>query len=87
MTARARINVTELRQNLPRYLTQVRRGSVLDVTSRGVVIAQLMPAADDVKVAQAELQRFRAHCRIGDIESPVDVTWNADKRSNEHARR
>ncbi len=87
MAAHARVNVTELRQNLPRYLSRVRRGSVLDVTSRGVVIAQLVPAADEVRLAQADLQRFRANCRIGDIESPLDVSWSADKRSNEHARR
>lgn len=54
-----KVNVTELRQNLPAYLSRVRRGGKISVTSRGQVIAELTPPAtnaDDAAAARARLQ-------------------------------
>jgi prevent-host-death family protein len=53
------INVTELRQRLPEYLTRVRRGETLRITSRGKVIAELTPPApsgDEIAKARALLR-------------------------------
>ena len=54
-----KVNVTELRQNLPAYLARVRRGERIKVTSRGTVIAELAPPApspDEVAAARARLR-------------------------------
>ena len=37
------VNVTELRQNLPDYLAEVRKGKELKVTVHGKVIARIVP--------------------------------------------
>lgn len=53
------VNVTELRQNLPEYLAQVRRGARIRVTSRGNVIAELappVPSPDSVAAARKRLR-------------------------------
>ncbi len=53
------INVTELRQNLPAYLDKVRRGQRIKVTSRGRVIAEIVPAAPSLDEAEAARARLR----------------------------
>lgn len=53
------VNVTELRQNLPAYLDKARRGQRIKVTSRGRVIAEIVPPAagrDDPQAARARLR-------------------------------
>lgn len=42
------VGVRELRQNLSRYLDQVKGGAALDVTEHGRVVARLSPAGDGV---------------------------------------
>jgi prevent-host-death family protein len=39
------VNVTELRQNLPAYLDKARKGQRIRITSRGKVIAEILPPA------------------------------------------
>jgi prevent-host-death family protein len=55
----AKVNVTELRQNLPAYLAKVQRGERLRVTSRGRVIAEIAPAVAAKDEAQAARERLR----------------------------
>ena len=53
------VKVTELRQNLPAYLAKVRKGERVRVTSRGKVVAELVPPApksDEVSAARARLR-------------------------------
>lgn len=53
------VKVTELRQNLPAYLAKVRRGQRIKVTSRGKVIAEIVPPAADKDEADAARARLR----------------------------
>ncbi len=53
------VNVTELRQNLPKYLAKVRKGERVRVTSRGRVIAEIGPPPATAAEAEAALQRMR----------------------------
>jgi prevent-host-death family protein len=55
----SKVNVTELRQNLPAYLEQVRKGERIQVTSRGEVIAEITPPAIPEDVAAAARARLR----------------------------
>ena len=76
---KAEVNVTELRQNLPTYLAEVRKGREIEVTSRGRVIARIVAGGDDRQEARARLLAARKNCVVGDVVSPVDATWEAAK--------
>ena len=69
------VNVTELRQNLPDYLAEVRKGRELMVTVHGKVIARIVPEQDAKKSARQRLIALRAKCRVGDIVSPSGERW------------
>jgi prevent-host-death family protein len=53
------VKVTELRRNLPAYLDKVRRGQRLKVTSRGRVIAEIVPPTADKGETDAARARLR----------------------------
>jgi prevent-host-death family protein len=53
------VNVSELRRNLPAYLDKVRRGQRIKVTSRGKVIAEIVPPTADKDQADAARARLR----------------------------
>lgn len=73
------VNVTELRNHLPRYLSSVQKGNEILITSHGVVIARIVPPADTQKEAKAELLKLRKRCKVGDVISSTDESWEADK--------
>jgi len=68
--AMAGIKITELRRNLPSYVAEVRKGREIEVTSRGKVIARIVPAPDQRAAARGRLLELRKKCRIGDVISP-----------------
>jgi prevent-host-death family protein len=78
----ARVNVSELRQNLPAYLARAARGERIRVTSRGKVIAEITPPAaapDEVRAARA---RLRGSVRRYDrpLEPVIDPgDWDANR--------
>jgi prevent-host-death family protein len=76
------VNVTELRQNLPKYLKQVEEGAAIEITSHGKVIAQLIAPVSERERAEQALAKLRswgANTIIGDIESPSGEVWNAEQ--------
>ena len=73
------VNVTELRQNLPSYLDQVKKGNELQITSHGKVVARIVPERDMQEAARTRLAAWRGKCRIGDVESPIGARWNAER--------
>lgn len=77
----ARIKVTELRQNLPAYLAQVRRGEEVEVTVHGRVIARIVPEQDRAAAARRRLAELRKRgARIlGDVISPSGDVWDAER--------
>ena len=74
-----KVNVTALRQNLPAYLVDVQKGKEIEVTSRGKVIARIVPGSETHDDARARLLAARRRCRIGDILSPTGTAWNAER--------
>lgn len=72
------VKATQLRDNLAEYLARAVAGEELAITSRGRIVARLVPAALNQQAASAQLAVLRAKCRIGDIVSPVDADWNAE---------
>ncbi len=73
------VNVTELRNHLPQYLQQVKKGLELQITSHGRSIARLVPEQNDVAVAKARLLKLKGTMILGDITEPIEtVEWSAD---------
>ena len=73
------VNVTELRNHLPHYLQQVKKGLELQITSHGRSIARLVPERNDVKEAKARLLKLKGTMILGDITESVEtMEWGAD---------
>jgi prevent-host-death family protein len=73
------VNVTELRNHLPKYLSFVSMGNEILVTSHGNVIARILPPADSKSDAITALKKLRKRCRIGDVIAPIDEDWEAEQ--------
>jgi prevent-host-death family protein len=76
------VNVTELRKNLPAYLARVRRGERVRVTSRGKVIAEIVPPSAAKEGVEAARARLRGSVRR--FERPLDPVidpseWNMNR--------
>lgn len=68
----ADVKVTELRQHLPAYLARVRRGERLRITSRGKVVAEVVPPGASPSEAEAARARLRGSVlRYDDPLEPV----------------
>lgn len=78
----AQINITELRKHLPQYLKRVGKGETLQITSRGKVVARIIPEEDQRTAALNRLKIIRGSTIKGDILSPVtDEIWSADENN------
>jgi len=77
-----RVNVTDLRQNLPTYLKRVQRGERIRVTSRGEVIAELAPPKASAEEAARARKRLRGSVVRYDRPLEPAVTpeeWSANR--------
>ena len=73
------VNVTELRQHLPDYLAEVRKGKELKITVRGKVIARIVPERGVKNAARQRLGVLRTKCKVGDVISPTGERWTAER--------
>ena len=73
------INVTQLRQNLPEYLKQVREGKEVEISVHGKVIARLVPEAAKSDRAKKRLADLRKTAKVGDVTSPAGAAWTGDR--------
>ncbi|MBC8192927.1 MAG: type II toxin-antitoxin system prevent-host-death family antitoxin [FCB group bacterium] len=71
------IAVSELRANLMQVLEQIKQGAQIQITSRGKVVAQLVPADETQEQAKMALKHLAEDAKIGDMINPIDETWNA----------
>jgi prevent-host-death family protein len=69
------VKVTELRQNLPAYLDKVRRGQRIKVTSRGKVIAEIVPPTADKGETDAARARLRGS--VLEYERPLEPVFDS----------
>jgi prevent-host-death family protein len=69
------VNVTEFRNHLPTYLSKVKTGEEVALTSRGTVIARLVPEVNESLKAREWLATIRAKSWVGDVISPLDEEW------------
>ena len=73
------VKITELRQNLPGYLAEVRKGRELKITVRGKVIARIVPERGVKNAARQRLVALRAKCKVGDVVTPTGERWTAER--------
>ena len=73
------VSISELRANLLRYLTAVRAGETICVTSKGLALATLVPPADPREEAELKLRRLAEGADVGDVVSPIDEEWEAGR--------
>jgi len=71
------VKVTEFRNHLPTYLGKVKTGEVVALTSRGRVVARLVPEVDESLKAREWLTGIRAKSWVGDVTSPLNEEWEA----------
>lgn len=69
-----RVGVRELRGNLTRYLNEVRQGTPVLVTSRGVVVAEIRAPGRSTR-RERQFGRLKGRIRMADdfIELPDDI--------------
>lgn len=65
------VNVTELRNHLPKYLSDVKTKGEILITSHGQVIARILPPLNVQRDAQKKLHELRKICKVGDVISPL----------------
>ncbi len=72
------IAVSELRANLMIVLKKIEKGSTINITSRGKIVAKLVPPDDSKKLAKDILSHVRKNAKLRDVISPVSEKWNAE---------
>lgn len=72
-----RVNMTELRKQLPHYLDLVAAGEAVEVTRLGRVVARMTAAVDHQEEAREFLRKLRDSAIVGDVETPIDTAWEA----------
>ncbi|MFZ5594467.1 MAG: type II toxin-antitoxin system Phd/YefM family antitoxin [Pseudomonadota bacterium] len=73
-----RVKITEFRSHLPAYMDEIQKGETIDITSRGKVIARVVPVEDAAEAARRRLIALRGKCRIGDVISSGSEEWDAE---------
>jgi prevent-host-death family protein len=73
------VNVTELRNHLHKYLSTAHQGTEIWVTLHGQVIAKIVPPEDTQAEALKQLTVLRKKCKVNDVISPIDESWDAEK--------
>ena len=71
------IPVSDLRANLMKILKKIEHGSTVDITSRGKIVAKLVPPDNTKETARKKLKELSEKAVIGDVISPIDTQWKA----------
>ena len=71
------IQVSELRANLMKVIREIERGSTIKITSRGKVVAKLIPPGSGKEEAKNKLKELGKKAVIKDVLSPIDSKWEA----------
>jgi len=71
------IAVSVLRSKIMRVLKEVEVGSTINITSRGKVVARLVPPDFNCRIAKDKLKALSKTAVIHDVLSPINETWKA----------
>ncbi len=73
------VSISELRARLLKYLTLVQQGEPINVTSKGKVLATLIPPVSQQDAAKTLLEKLAKSAVIHDVVSPIEDRWDAMK--------
>jgi antitoxin (DNA-binding transcriptional repressor) of toxin-antitoxin stability system len=73
------IAVSVLRSKIMRVLKEVEAGSTINITSRGKVVARLVPPNFNCRIAKDRLNTLSKTAIIHDVLSPIDEAWKAEQ--------
>lgn len=73
------VNIAQLRRHLSSWLAKVQAGEEVQITSRGEVIARIVPEQDEAQAACERLAALRGRARVGDVISPIEEDWTGDR--------
>ena len=71
------VSITELRANLLKYLKIAQHGEQINVTSKGTLLATLIPPVAQQNSAKEKLRKLAKTAVIHDVISPIGDTWDA----------
>ncbi|MCK5145632.1 type II toxin-antitoxin system prevent-host-death family antitoxin [bacterium] len=69
--------ISDLRANITKILKTVEHGTEINITSRGKIIARLLPPEFFQDIARKKLNAMAGDIVLGDITSPVEAPWKA----------
>jgi len=72
------IAISELRANLMKFINEVKNGSTISVTSRGKIVAKIVPPDISKKNADKKLKELRKTAIIKDVVSPIKENWDVN---------
>lgn len=73
------VTISEFRANLLKYLKTVQRGEQMNITSKGAVLATLIPPVTQHNAARDKLEKLAKTAEIYDVVTPIEDSWNAMK--------
>lgn len=71
------IAISDLRANLMKVIKEIEHGSTINITSRGKIVAKLVPPKYSKEKAKNKLKEIGKGAVLGDIISPIDTKWEA----------
>lgn len=74
------IAVSDFRANIMKILKQIEHGASLDITSRGKVVAKLVPPDYTRTLARGKLEILRETAKVYDVLSPIEENWEANSQ-------
>ena len=73
------VSISEFRANLLKYLTLVKHGEQINVTSKGNLLATLSPPVSQQNAARTKLRELAKTAVLHDVLSPTEEGWDAMK--------
>ena len=73
------VSISEFRAQLLKYLRLTQHGERINVTSKGRVLATLIPPVSQQDAARATLGKLAETAVINDVVSPTGDSWDAMK--------
>jgi antitoxin (DNA-binding transcriptional repressor) of toxin-antitoxin stability system len=71
-----RVNISEFRTNLLKYLKQAQKGEQITITSNDQSLAIIAPPIDQHDAAKAKLNKIAETAIIHDVLTPTNEDWD-----------
>ena len=73
------VTISEFRANLLKYLKIIQRGEQMNITSKGEMLATLIPPSSQQHTAREKLAKLAKTAEIHDVVIPIGDNWDAMK--------